>query len=215
LFGAQDWEFVALQQNAIEARLAHEEKAFSTLEDFQTYVSRRASALTLTAPRPVKVKNPDWELNHLLRRLVGSQKDAAHRVARVSSELEALFEEAGVDSKLRRDVVIHPPSLPRPFRAPFAYQNGRLNLIEPMQFEGHSPASVFNRASVQAVEGQFLADYRDPAFGDLALVVVAKFSPDQARERETAGDVFQKHGVPMFSFGELAPLIEEIRQHAH
>src|ERR1700674_355547 len=48
LFGTQDWEFVALQQDAIEARLAHEEKAFSTLEDFEAYVSRRASALTLT-----------------------------------------------------------------------------------------------------------------------------------------------------------------------
>jgi hypothetical protein len=215
LFGRQDWEFVALQQDAIEARLAHEESSFEKLEDFEAYVSRRASALTLTSPRSVKVENPEAELNHLLHRLVGTQRVPGNRLADVSKELGSLFEDAGVESRLRRDVVVHPPSLPRPFKAPFAYQNGRLNLIEPMQFEGHTAASVFNKASVQAVEGQFLADYKDPAFGDLGLVVVAKFSADQVRERENVEDVFRRHGVPMFTFGALDPLIEDIRQHSH
>src|SRR5216684_2648897 len=71
LFGKQDWEFVALQQSAIEARLAREQEAFERLEDFEAYVSRRANALTLTSPRPIKVENPEAELKSLLRRLVG------------------------------------------------------------------------------------------------------------------------------------------------
>jgi hypothetical protein len=215
LFGKQDWEFVALQQSAIEARLAREREAFEKLEDFEAYVSRRANALTLTSPRPVKVENPEWELKNLLRRLVGSQGESAQRAARISKELGDLLRSAGVASGLRTDVTVHPPSLPKPIRVPFAYQNGRLNLIEPIQFEGQTAGAVFNRASVRAVEGQFLADYNDPEFGTLGLVVVAKFAPEQEHERETAATVFEKHNVPMYTFGALESLIEDIRLHSH
>ena len=72
-FGKQDWRFLALQQAAIEARFACEAEAFAKLEDFEAYVSRRANALTLTSPRPVKVENPELELENLLLRLVGNQ----------------------------------------------------------------------------------------------------------------------------------------------
>ncbi len=215
LFGRQDWEFVNLQQAAIEARLAREQEAFEKLEDFEAYVSRRANAITLTSPRPVKVENPEWELKNLFRRLVGTQRESAQRAARISRELGDLFRSAGVASRLRRDVTVHPPSLPRPIKIPFAYQNGQLNLIEPIQFEGQTAAAIFNRASVRAVEGEFLADYKDPAFGSLGLVVVAKFAPEQRHEQETAATVFQKHGVPMYTFGTLEPLIEDIRQRSH
>ncbi len=72
LYCAQDWEFVALQQAAIEARFLKEGGSFERLEDFEAYVCRRANALTLTAPRPVKVEDPEAELDHLLERLVGA-----------------------------------------------------------------------------------------------------------------------------------------------
>jgi len=215
LFGKQDWEFVALQQSAIEARLARESDSFEKLEDFEAYVSRRANALTLTNPRPVKVENPEWELKKLLRRLVGSHGESAQRAARISHELGHLLRNAGVASRLRTNVTVHPPSLPNAVKVPFAYQNGRLNLIEPIQFEGQTPGMIFNRASVRAVEGEFLADYNDPEFGSLSLVVVANFAPEQEHERATAATVFKKHGVPMYTLGTLGPLIEDIRQHSH
>jgi hypothetical protein len=215
LFGKQDWEFVALQQSAIEARLTRELEAFKKLEDLEAYVSRRANTLTLTSPRPVKVENPESELKNLLRRLVGPQREAAQRAARISKELGNLLRSAGVASKLQRDVTVHPPSLPKPIKVPFAYQNGRLNLIEPIQFEGQTAAAVFNRASIRAVEGEFLADYLDPEFGKLALVVVAKFAPEQANEQKTAATVFAKHDVPMYTFGTLEPLIDDILHRSH
>jgi hypothetical protein len=215
LFGKQDWDFIALQQAAIEARFVEGKQVFEKLEDFEAYVLRRANALVLTSPRPVKVENPDWELDNLLRRLVGSQREPAQRAARISKELGDLLRNAGVASHLRRNVTVHPPSLPRPIKVPFAYQNGRLNLVEPIQFEGQTAATVFNRASVHAVEGKFLADYNDPEFGELSLVVVAKFAPDQEHQRQTAASVFEQHGVPMHTFGTLGPLIEDIRQRAH
>jgi len=68
---------------------------------------------------------------------------------------------------------------------------------------------------VQAVEGQFLAEYEDDRFGKLGLIVVGKFSADQEEERKTAYRVFEKHGVPMHTFAGLDGLIEEIRREAH
>ena len=100
-------------------------------------------------------------------------------------------------------------------KAPFAFPNGKLNLIEAVQFEGHTPSSVFNRASAHAVEGQFLAGYLDPQWGAVGFVVVAKFSESQEDERRTARAVFDKHGVPMHELGGLGALIKEIRTHGH
>ncbi len=214
LFGKQDWEFVSLQQSAIEARLAREERAFDKLEDLEAYISRRANALTMTSPRPVKVENPELELEHLLRRLVGSQVEAAERAERISKELGNLLQSAGVADHLQRNVTVRPPMLPKPVKAPFAYRNGRLNLIEPIQFEGLTASAIFSRASVHAVEGEFLAEYTDPKFGKLGLVIVAKFAPEQKQEQRTAQTVFEKHSVPMYTFGKLEPLIEDIRQHS-
>ena len=88
-------------------------------------------------------------------------------------------------------------------KAPFAFRNGKLNLIEAIQFEGQTPSSVFSRASVRAVEGQFLSEYHDPKFGEVGLVVVGKFSADQGEDRRTAENVFEKHGVPMYAFERL------------
>lgn len=215
LFGKQDWEFVQLQQDAIESRFVRDQQAFETLRDFEAYVSRRANALILTSPRSVKVENPEQELENLLSRLVGSRGESGRRAVRLSRELRDLFGRAGVASYLRKDVTVRPPSLPNPVKVPFAYQNGRLNLVNPVQFEDQSPSSVFSRASTLAVEGQFLADYKDPQFGDLGLVVVAKFAPEQQNQQQTAAAVFDKHSVKMYTFGALEPLFEDIRRHSH
>ena len=78
VFGKQDWEFIALQQTAIAERLARKKESFQTLEDFKAYVSSRANSLVLTHPRPVRVEDPDRDLNDLVGRLVA---DPAQRRA--------------------------------------------------------------------------------------------------------------------------------------
>lgn len=215
LFGKQDWEFVEAQQAELEAHLGHHEE-FRNLEDFQGFVARRANAFRLTPPRWTKVADPEEELRALLDRMVGAQGQAATASGkRVSIELKARLLEAGLGDRLKANVEVRPPSLPKPFKVPFAFRNGRMNLIEPVQFEGHSPSAAFKTASVHAVQGEFLADYEDPSFGRLGLIVVGKFSPEQDDARRTALSVFEKHRVQMHTFETLEPLIEEIRLHAH
>lgn len=224
LFGAQDWEFFEVQKTALEARLSRQNEEFHELTDLETFVAKRASAFRMTPPRPVKVADPVLELKDLVRRLVGSPADAkqeakspcaANRWRTVSSELKDIFQAAGLGKSLKTNVSVHPPALPKPIKVPFAFQNGKLNLIEPVQFEGISPESAFHRASIHAVEGQFLTDYRDPQYGELALIIVGKFSPGQEEQRKSALAVFNRHNIPMHTFSTLEPLIEEIRLLAH
>ena len=216
LFGQQDWEFVEVQRAALESRLSRQDEEFNELKDLEGFVAKRASSFRMTPPRPVKVADPVSELNHLLRRLVGSHAELGQVAARsVSNELKSRFKAAGIEERLRSDVSVHPPFLPKPVKVPFAFQNGKLNLIEPIQFEGQSPSGVFHRASIHAVEGQFLAEYEDPKLGKLGLIVVGKFAPEQEEERKFAMAVFERHDIPMHTFSTLETLIEEIRMLAH
>jgi hypothetical protein len=162
----------------------------------------------------VKVEDPEAELDHLLERLVGAGERPGPRVPSLSRELGNKLQLAGAAPVLR-DVVVHPPNLPKPIKAPYAYQNGRLNLIEPMQLEGETPTAVFRKVSVRAVEGGLLADYTDQRYGKVGLVVVAKFGRAQQQEQKTAATVFERHNVPMYTFDALEPLIEDIRRRAH
>ena len=112
-------------------------------------------------------------------------------------------------------VVVNAPSLPKPFRAPFEFRNGWLNLIDAMAFEGMSGSEVFNRTSIHAVEGQLLAEYKESPYGDLGLIVVGKFGADQKEDRRRAAEVFERHAVVMHTFAALEGLIEQIRREAH
>ena len=93
--------FVESQKAAIDARLTHEQRAFQHLEDFEAYISRRANSLKLTLARPVKVENPELELDALLKRLVAERSPALERAAGVTAELSEVFREARVDGLLK------------------------------------------------------------------------------------------------------------------
>ena len=108
---------------------------FGTLEEFEGYVSKRANNLRLTPPRPVKVVNAEEELQSRLHRLVAQGKRKSISAGQVlRQELGNRLVAANLGSYLQTDVVVHPPALPMPIKAPFAYRNGKLNLIEPLVF---------------------------------------------------------------------------------
>lgn len=217
LFGKQDWEFVEAQQAALEARLSRGGKGeFQDMAGFEGFVAKRAGAFRMTPPRPVKVESAEVELRNLFQRLVRRQGVRNRTVEkRISTELKSCFKAAGVVDLLQANITVHPPGLPKPFKAPFAYQNGRLNLIEPVQFEGMTTEAAFKTASAHAVAGEFLEDYRDPRFGELRLVVVGKFEAVQEEAWSTAAAVFKRNAVPLHRFGNLEPLMETIRREAH
>ena len=114
MFGKQDWEFMAAQRVSLEARFGRGEEEFKGLEDFESFVAKRASAFRLTTPRPVKVEDrPEKELHSLFVRLVGRQGEVAQQTTKqIAKELKVRFRDAGVEGRLQENVTIHPPALP-------------------------------------------------------------------------------------------------------
>jgi len=191
VFGRRDWAFIEAQKVALESRLNSSSHEFQCPDGFAVFAAKRAGALRMTKPRPLKASDPEQELESLFSRLVGRQQPAMRSLETLfEAQLGSRFQAAGIEAKLSRNVTVHPPSLPKPIRVPYAFQNGHFNLIEPLQFEGQSLSSVFNKASVHAVEGEFLSEYEDPERGALRLIVVANFGPGQASEQRAASSVF-------------------------
>lgn len=162
----------------LASRLQKELESIRKVEEFADFAARRADAIRLTPPRPMQVEDTAEEvLDTLVQRLVASKaaqrKDAKGKAFR--QQLGREFENAGLANLVQRDVEVSAPLLPAKFEAPFAFQNGKLNLIAPRDFTGSSEKKIFDQVSVLAVQGGVLADYHDPRMGDLGLIVVGRF----------------------------------------
>jgi hypothetical protein len=212
VFGHQDWDFIEKQKLAIKSRLHLDKRFFRTLENLNDFIARRANAIRISPARPVRTEDPQVELDRLFDRLVAiHKKGVVERRRRIDSQLNEVFRLKGISPFLKRSVEIEIPAINQPIRAPYAFQNGRFNLIEPMQFESLSPKAVFAKASKQAVEGQFIYEQPDPRLGPLKLVVVANFDRHQVNEFRTVQTIFDKHSVDLYTLDRIDPLVNQIR----
>lgn len=213
-FGSEDNDWIQINalKASIEERVKIEAPTIRTLGDLDRFISTRANAVQLTPPRPMRVEQPERELEELFRRLVGgrSRKDQAKATAR--RRLEREFERAGVSGRLRRDVIVPVPAFRRSVTVPFGYQNSRFRLIQPTVFQGATSGVVLNQACRYAVSGRSLYEHPDQQLGELQLVVVGDFSAEQEREQEMVKEILQENRVDFYSAVDVNKLIEDIRR---
>jgi hypothetical protein len=216
LFGSQDWDFIEKQKGAIQHRIAAERESIRSIEDLTEYISRRANAIQLSVVRPVKIATDPWQvLDDLFHRLVEEVKHPSKpRERRIDLQLRTLFNEKGITPLLQRSVAVDVPELRLSVHAPYAYKNGRFNLIEPVQFERLSASTVFAKASKEAVEGQFVYEHKHPEYGPMSMIVVGKFGSNQKDDVRTVRTILEKHSVDLYTFDNLDPLVADIRQSA-
>jgi hypothetical protein len=199
---------------AFEERVLDETARIKTLDEFRHFVSTRANQLLMTEPRPVKVFDPEADLARLFDTLVGGRRRAARQTQQGSESLAQSFcdllEQRGVADKVQRDVKIESQLFQRTLVFPFAFQNGRLNVIEPVSFEYTSGRNI-ERACQLAVEGNDLQERPQPVL----LNVLGNFKPDQAENIEQVRSVLDKYRVPLHTAHDIDQLIELIAKTAH
>ena len=211
-FGSQghDWVRINAFKKGLEDRIALEGADIKTLEDLQRFIDQRANLLQITAPRPMKVAEPEIDLEALFKELMG---EAAHRTA--SKTLRRFLGEklstAGLERKLRKDIKVSVPVLGTDVEIPFGFQNGRFNLINPVRFEASKPEQSIITEWKYAVEGRSLYESPDPELGNLQLIVVGKFRPRDQESPARVKRVFQDYGVKLYRTSEIPQLIDEIR----
>lgn len=209
-FGNQSWAFV----NRAKASILNQLRSlqFLAVEDLQAYISKRANAIQLTPLRSIQVIDLEADARDLYERLVG--QDPVERRHRINGFLTEKFMEAGVVDLVRKSVSIEIPDMKHPIRVPYGYQNGRFNLISPVQFDPDQE-TLLAKIGKSAIEGKVLFERPDPILGGLHLVVVANFSGGiESATREFVRKTFLDHNVALHTFEDLGPLVDDIKRSA-
>jgi len=214
--GSFDQQRMNVAKRALEESLRRNIADIRSLEDFQHFVDSRANDLLLTQPRPMKVFNPQTDLSKLYDDLVGGRaRREAHRP--IHPQLETFFNTL---AESRRAVLNYPvriPVLGRTLTVPYAYQNGKLNLVKPHVFSSdENPAT--NAAARLAVEGDLLRKHGLPDVGEVQLIVLPAFQANPAntpRVRENVLGLLREYNIRTIKGDEIPQFMDEVQQQAH
>jgi len=204
-----DWKRINTIKSGLQDRLDNE--GIRTVDELQHFVATRANSLQLTPPLPVKVQDPEKELRELFHEIVG---EPAKRTQKTSLKklLREKFDLAGLENKVIANVTVDVPVTGQEIEIPFGFQNGRFNLISPVRFGAADPQQSFRTACRFAVEGRSIYDHADKELGNLQLVVVGQFRPNDDLSPKLVRRVFAESAVKLYSADEIPTLIEDIRR---
>ncbi|WP_165072766.1 DUF3037 domain-containing protein [Paludisphaera rhizosphaerae] len=214
-FGATAYDADRLNsfKRGVVDRLEVERGDIRSLADLEGFIARRANAIQITPPRPIKVTDPEEDLAALYRELVDGRA-AGERVRNMKTYLADKFRGAGLEDKIERDVVVQVPIFSCKLKIPYGYQNGRFNLIRPARFQSDDPKGATTSASRYAVEGRSIYETPDPRRGELSLVIVGDFGTRKAENLPIVRRILESHHVELYELERVDALVETIRRTA-
>lgn len=210
MFGKQPHGYISVLKSDFEARLSKLEG--SNFESLDKFANSRANKVRIANINPILIeRSPEAELNELFDLLVGEDEIIPRR-RRVSSELRDKFEVAGIEHYLDKPA---PVKLPQgvTIDAPFAYQNGAYNLIDPVRLNGEA-SDALAQASERAVKGQWLRQASIQTGKLQQLIVVGDFSQTDDGFRHAVEEMMREHTVKLYDLDRVEPLVEDIRKNA-
>lgn len=214
-FGSEDnaWTQINAIKNSIENRLEVASQHFKDLADLTNFISTRANEIQVTPPRPMKVFEPEKDLQELFEELVGgrSRQPLKYVAPPVEKALSRAFKEKGVEEFIRKDITVTMPAFRMSLTVPFGFQNGRFNLIQPVRFQQTTATRVMDITCRHAVEGRSLYEHRDEKLGELQLVVVGSFTPESSEYQGLVASILKENKVTLHALEDVQSLLEEIR----
>lgn len=214
-FGRQGVDLAAVDaaKTSIANRVRVDADAFRTREALEKFVATRANEVVLTRPRQLKVDDVEKTLNALFEELVGGRSHASRRES--FDELDQLVSRPALRDKVERGAVVTIPVLGRSFRAPYAFRNGRLNLVRPERFSSRV-ATATDTAVRLAIEGDLLEKHPLEQGDRARLIVVPRFPEHSNGEiREPVLRLLNEYHVRTVEESNLEELAQEIAASAH
>lgn len=212
-FGAEghDWHRINSFKKGLEHHLEREQSQIRTLEDLNRLIALQEYLLQITPPRPMKVADPEKDLQDLYVDIMGepAQRTSTKTFRRYIGDR---FTKAGLDNRVRRDIRVLVPAFEREVEIPFGFRNGRFNLISPVKFEAADPEHSVVTACKYAVEGRSLYENPDHELGDLQLVIVGRFRTTDQDSPSRVSRILRDHQVSLYRADQLPTLIDEIRR---
>jgi len=202
---------------AIQRRFEVDREAFLNLEDFQQFVHTRANSLQLTEGRPVKVFEPKADLERLFEELVdGKSSQQGKRNQRVLFPiLQTTFEKLRNEGRGSMDLKVKIPLVGKSMSIPYAYQNGKLNLVKTQQFPENDNTAI-NAAIRLAMEGDLVKRHGVNADQQAQLIVVSAFDNShdtQLIQRVTS--LFQEYEIENISPAQVDDFAVRVLREAH
>jgi len=118
-----------------------------------------------------------------------------------------------IKNKVIRSLPIQLPLTERRIVFPYAFRNGRLNLIQPERFS-HKESELFQKASDLAFYGSLLSRHRDGEI-DRELIVVSAFADSSRGVMPRVDQLFREYQVRHIPMEKIDSLVKEIEQGAH
>lgn len=212
---ADNYQHLNAMKEALASRIEVEQAEFASLADLQTFVATRANKVILTEPKPVKVFDPREDLEALYRELV--LEPIRPLCIQAALPLRKRLDEALTGDDVRRfmhtNIKVQVPTLKEALEVPYGFQNGRFNLIQPVEFTQQSESRIKTAACKHAMEGLTLFRHADPVLGELQLIIVAEFTDTKPETAALVRDIFREGSVQMFTPETLNTLQREIIAH--
>lgn len=190
---------------AAHYRLTHE--SFRSVDDLERFVRSRGNDIQLTGPRPMRVDEPEHDVEQLFRELVADRLPVAHRIEVGPPMLQVTFENLArrMPDRVFLGKEFHSRSLGVALRSDYAYRNGCLNLVRTMP-GCSSVGEAEDRAYAMAKQGELAADLVE---GAARFHVVSTASGKKAEQmesvfRDLAARFEAVHFVPSASAAEWA-----------
>ncbi len=215
-FGTGTFDPARLQaaKKAIEARLRLCRDDFRTVDDLNRFIETRANELLITPPRPMKVLNPEADLDALFKELVGGRARQEPRHPEFP-ELDRAFRKPRIADRVQFDQQVEVPVLGRDIHVPYAYRNGALNLVKPQKFpkaEGNAKETAMRLA----IEGDLLFRYKAEDGTERKLIVVSVVTQNHDEERETwIRQILGEYNTRLVSQSQVDEFIQEVQREAH
>jgi hypothetical protein len=212
---ADQYRHLNAMKQALQDRFRVEAADFRTLENIQQFVETRANKLVLTAPKPVKIFDPEQDLTALYQELVEDLRKPLSEQAALPlrKRLDVALGQERLRTLVQRDITVDVPALKRPVTVPYSFQNQRFNLIQPAEFNQQSVARVTNAACKFAVEGRSLFEHAHPQLGNMQLIVIGDFRPGDQEGPQIVCDLFGEYRVRLVTEDHIDDLADEIAAH--
>ncbi len=196
-------------------RLKRAGKGFATLDDITEYAGTLAGEIVISPLRPVAIDVFDTRLVDLAAKLIGWKErpvaDPDGRSAR--SRLTSEFKKPAYQKLIQQNVRVTLPSFDQNLIMPYGYQNGRYNLIKPVNFATPGDAGLLGKTGLFRQEAEELYEAGGP-HGPMQLVVVADFKPSQESVKQHVRKTLEKAHAKFYTAESLPILLAEIRDHA-
>lgn len=195
-------------------RIAVEKESIKSISDLDEFIASRGNDILLTPARPIKIQDFSEEVDRLFKELVASRERVQHASNQADiPELDDALKQDALHGKILNRMQVRLPLVGIPLEIPYAFRNGRLNLIKPQRFPAKH-TEVLSKASELAFRGSLLFKHPDGDEERELLVVSAFDDPDQAVV-STVDQLFNEYGVRHFHRDQIPALVAEIIRKAH